>query len=396
LEAFFEFCHTWLPEMVLHAPTLRDHELDIFYREANGGNAKELVWAGDGLQIFVQLLLHVWRLRDASTIILDEPDVYLHADLQRRLLRTLDSVTAQVIVATHSSEILMEAPPEAVVWMDRSRRRAIRAPDAATLTELSRALGTYSNLRLARVMRARLALFVEGEDVGLLRHFARATGTQNVVAETGLAVVPLEGQSNWRRLEGFAWLVDAMLTGSVNGELLLDRDYHSEAAVARLLQAVRRYGLSAHVWDRHELESYVLEPTLIARVSGASIDWITTTLDGITAEMYGHMLSRMISARYEDGESRAIAIPTVSDECEAELSAIWQSAEQRLWKCPAKEVISRLNDALRAYGHRAVSPRGLARSMNSVEVPDEMVRVLRRIDRHLAASASAVAGVSRG
>jgi energy-coupling factor transporter ATP-binding protein EcfA2 len=137
LEEFLDFCRPWLPEMAIYRPALRGSEIDVFYRDQWGGNAKEIVWAGDGVQIFLQLLLHIFRLRTADTIILDEPDIYLHADLQRRLLRLLESLSPQVILATHSPEILVEAPTEAVVWMDRTRRAAIRAPNAATVLSLA-------------------------------------------------------------------------------------------------------------------------------------------------------------------------------------------------------------------------------------------------------------------
>jgi hypothetical protein len=64
-------------------------ELDLFYLEAGSRAEKEISWAGDGLQIWIQLLFHVWRLRDSETLVLDEPDVFLHPDLQRRLIHIL-------------------------------------------------------------------------------------------------------------------------------------------------------------------------------------------------------------------------------------------------------------------------------------------------------------------
>jgi len=81
-------------------------EIDVFLREAGDRTPKELFWAGDGMQVFVQLLVHLYRLRDSDVIVLDEPDLYLHADLQRRLVRLLENTAAQTITATHSSEML--------------------------------------------------------------------------------------------------------------------------------------------------------------------------------------------------------------------------------------------------------------------------------------------------
>ena len=46
--------------------------LDLFYSESGSNKPKEIFWAGDGMQIWLQLLLHVYRLRDAD-VALDLP-----------------------------------------------------------------------------------------------------------------------------------------------------------------------------------------------------------------------------------------------------------------------------------------------------------------------------------
>ena len=180
-EDFIEFVTLWLPEIEELSVTTRpgkepgDREIDVFVRERDDRTRKELFWVGDGMQIFVQILTHLWRLRsaDADIVILDEPDLYLHADLQRRLVRVLDSSTAQTITATHSSEMLAEASSESVVWVDKSRRRAIRRPTPASLEDLSTQIGSSFNLRLATALRARTVVFVEGGDMSIIRALAK-------------------------------------------------------------------------------------------------------------------------------------------------------------------------------------------------------------------------------
>ena len=142
-EDFNEFLTSWLPEIEELSVTTRsgrelgDREIDVLVQQRGDRTLKELFWVGDGMQILVQILTHLWRLRSADVVILDEPDLYLHADLQRRLVRLLDSTTAQTITATHSSEMLAEASSESVVWVDKSRRRAVRRPKPASLEDLS-------------------------------------------------------------------------------------------------------------------------------------------------------------------------------------------------------------------------------------------------------------------
>lgn len=109
-DAFIAMVSKWTPDIGLTELRARygtvGRELDLFYKEVASRTEKEIYWSGDGLQIWFQFLLHMHRLREVPTIILDEPDVYLHADLQRRLVRVLEQSNAQTVTATHSAEIL--------------------------------------------------------------------------------------------------------------------------------------------------------------------------------------------------------------------------------------------------------------------------------------------------
>lgn len=76
--------------------------VDLFFEEAGRRTPKELVWVGDGLQIWLQLLFHLWRNRKQDVLLLDEPDVFLHPDLQRRLVRVVKTVPVkQIAMASH-------------------------------------------------------------------------------------------------------------------------------------------------------------------------------------------------------------------------------------------------------------------------------------------------------
>ena len=50
---------------------------------------RELYWAGLGFQIWCQLLTHISRCSESNVLIVDEPEVYLHPEVQRQLLGVL-------------------------------------------------------------------------------------------------------------------------------------------------------------------------------------------------------------------------------------------------------------------------------------------------------------------
>ena len=44
---------------------------------------REIYWAGFGFQVWCQMLTYIIRSSDDSLLVVDEPDIYLHSDLQR-------------------------------------------------------------------------------------------------------------------------------------------------------------------------------------------------------------------------------------------------------------------------------------------------------------------------
>lgn len=139
-------------------------ELDFFFTEATSNAEREVFWTGDGLQIWLQVLYHSFRQRDVGTLVLDEPDVFLHPDLQRRLVAMLEDLGPQIIVATHSPEVIAEASKDSVISVDRSRRAAQRVRGTLQVDRLISDLGSAFDLGIARALRSRVALFVEGQD----------------------------------------------------------------------------------------------------------------------------------------------------------------------------------------------------------------------------------------
>ena len=227
-------------------------------------------------------------------MVLDEPDVFLHPYLQRRLVRLLASLPAQTITATHSSEVLAEAPPESVVWIDKSRKRSISGPTPSALAGLSDAMGTGFSIRLARALRAKCALFVEGDDAQILRRIASTTGAARVATETGIVVIPLRGFDNWEHVEPFSWMTDALLDSSVQIFVLLDRDYRTEQECAEIRERLHAANVKCHVWKRKELESYLLEAEPIARLAGADVAFVEELLASSAEESEDHVFSQVM------------------------------------------------------------------------------------------------------
>ena len=377
-EDFNEFVTRWLPEIEELSVTTRpgkelgDREIDVFVRERGDRTPKELFWVGDGMQIFVQILTHLWRLRLADVVILDEPDLYLHADLQRRLVRLLDSTTAQTITATHSSEMLAEASSESVVWVDKTRSRAIRRPKAASLQDLSTQIGSSFNLRFATALRARTVVFVEGDDMSIIRELAKTIGADHLAGERNCAVIEIKGFSNWVQVEPFKWFVSDFLDGSVDVYVLLDRDYRPDPEVVKVRSTLEAIGIHAHIWKRKELENYLLDPEALARSSSTTPSYISSQLASITDDMTDDILGQFAEKRHFSSPSGSKNMARTFSGTSKELRPRAEDPEWRLHRYPAKTILNALNKTLQQAGHTTVSTKYLARQLRQSEIPDEM------------------------
>jgi predicted ATPase len=380
LDQFLDFAARWVPEVRVKELVQSVTDLDLYYEDATSRVEKEIYWAGDGIQIWLQLLLHLFRLSDTRTIVLDEPDVFLHPDLQRRLVGLLEETEAQTITATHSAEVLAEAAPESVIWIDRARPRAARAPKDSLLTDLSTALGTQFNLRLAKALTVRLVVFVEGNDARILRNLARTLGAARVATEAGMTVIPLRGFPNWERVEPFSWLVEVFLKGAIQVFVLLDRDYHSDAACKQLTERLNESGIHSHIWKRKELESYLLEPRTISRLSGAEESWILGALLDIAESLRYDVSSQFLAQRQQEEPQPKRHLATIAKVAQKEFDQLWKGASFRLEATPPQELLSPLNSRLEAASFKPVAFRRLSSEMRPYEIPDEMAHVLARIE----------------
>lgn len=356
--------------------------LDCFYRDADSRIEKELFWAGDGMQIWLQILFHLWRSRGERVVVLDEPDVFLHPDLQRRLVRILEQRDQQIILATHAPEMASEARPNSIIWIDRVRRRARRLTQEAQFADLSQMLGSAFNLSVARALRSKVALFVEGEDLKILRILARRIGALRFTQEEGLAVIPIGGFTHWPSVEAFAWLRDQLLGESVEVHLLLDRDYHPEDVCLGLEAEMLTKGVHAHVWRRKELESYLVELPLMARISKIEMAMAKSWLDEIVGEMKSRVFGQFMRWALE-AKTKGADVSSVSAKALTDFETLWRQENVRPYMVPAKELLKAWNKKCQEGGKVVVTPRKLAESLRVGEMAPELVEVIRSIEVRL-------------
>ncbi len=128
-EEFQEFSRevssAW-PEIYLERPRVRGHGEPMEMMFFEDRIPREIFWAGFGLQVWMQMILQFMRGSNDSVLVLDEPDIYLHPELQVRMIELASRKFGQIFVATHSPAIIDLAGAEDVLTISAKEGAAIR------------------------------------------------------------------------------------------------------------------------------------------------------------------------------------------------------------------------------------------------------------------------------
>lgn len=383
---------TW-PGMDIQPPELRmgagSPKLDMFCPEERV--PRELYWAGFGFQVWCQMLTFISKASPGSLLIIDEPDIYLHSDLQRQLVGLLRDRPGDVLVATHSTEILAEAESGEIVVLNKKGTSAHRVKNPTQLQELFGSLGSNLNPTLTQLAKTKKAVFVEGEDFSLIAAFARKIGKSSLANRTGFAVIPAHG-FNPSRVTDFSDGMETTLSVKIRRGVIFDRDYRPESTVAALKAELEKKNDFVWVHGRKELENFLLVPAALERAVHTRIkaskerggqpkeltSGIVELLEVITAEMksevYGQYNASGVRALCElnKGLDHATASATVHRELEER----WADLGERLMLVPGKALLARLNDLLQQRCGISITTNSIVAAMRNDEIPEEMTRLI--------------------
>ncbi len=235
-------------------------DLELLVR--NEDFVAEVSWMGHGLQMWLQTMWFLARCKQFETVILDEPDVYMHADLQRRLIRFLKARHSQVIVATHSIEIMSEVEPENILVVDRDKRDAQFTTDIPEVQQVVDQIGGVENLQLSRLWGSRRCLFVEGDDLVFLKQFQNVLFPDSADPIDAIPHLSVGGWGGWSYAVGSSMLLSTSIGQNIRSYCIFDRDFHTPAQIAMRKNEAQKKGLSLHIWSKKEIENYLLVPEL--------------------------------------------------------------------------------------------------------------------------------------
>ncbi len=356
---------------------------------------REIFWAGFGFQVWCQMLTYIIRAKKSSLLIIDEPDIYLHSDLQRQLVGLLKNMEPDILIATHSTEIISEAEPGDLLVINKKERSAKRIKDPSQLQSVFENLGSNLNPTLTQLAKSRRAVFIEGKDFKILSGFARKLKKQAVANRSNFAAIQVDGY-NPQKVSEFAKGMEIALGTTIMKAVIFDRDYRSDDEVAEMRDQLKEFTIFVHIHDRKELENYLLEPKAIDRALGMRVadhnkrtnstivfnEKAEEIFKSLTEKMKYRMVAQFLSKRgpFEKSKNRGLDQATVNQKLIEEFEEIWSSLSGRLAIVPGKEFLSQLNQYLQEHYKVTLTVSAIINAMLPEEIPEEVKELIEKLD----------------
>lgn len=397
-DVFRDLVRTTWPGMDIEPPTVERTQnnkpiLTMFCPEQR--YPREIYWAGFGFQVWCQMLTFLLRSASDSLLIIDEPDIYLHSDLQRQLLGILENLGPDVMLATHSTEIIGEAEPASLLVINKKYGAAKRIKNPGQIDSVLKALGSNLNPTLTQLAKTRRALFLEGKDFQIIGSFAARFKYSQLATRSDFAIVPLDG-FNPNKIESIAQGIKITLDAEIAKAVVLDRDYRSMDEIGALEKELQRTCQMVHIHHRKELENYLLIPNaLTAAVERRCAERQKRTGERRNCEdNMSELLTEITDARKREIESQFVtryadsikARDSRIDRATANLEAMaafdeeWNDLDSRLKVVPGKQILSDLNTFLQEKYSITLTAPVIIGGMIERDVPKELLDLLRNLD----------------
>ena len=301
----------------------------------------------------------------------------MHPDLQRKIYKIVTSRFKQVIIATHSVEIISAAEPYQIVTIDKTTRKMQYANNYKAVQSVIANLGSEHNLSLTRLGNAKKCVFVEGNDVKTLVRLQAIVDPQYQVPIDHVPSVSLGGWTRFNEALGAARLFYEETNGEIETYCILDHDYHTEEEIRNLYAKADESHLTLHVWSKKEIENYLITPESVFRLMGLEENQRPEFLDNffkLTDQLYQSTLTATMD--YLSSIDRSKTAGVIMKMAADILTPSWSTLEGRLSVVNGKELMSLVNSWLRNQ-HKVKSSRDkLIKALTPDDISQEIKDVI--------------------
>lgn len=347
----------------------------------------EIAEMGHGLQMWLQTMWFLTRSKNVLTIILDEPAVYMHPDLQRRLVRLLYNRHKQLILTTHSVEIMSEVEPDEILVIERKRKKSIFARSLPAVQKIIETVGSVHNLNLVRLSNSRRIIFVEGKDLKILKILHAILFPMSNKSLDMIPNMSIGGWGGWSYAVGSSMLLENALGEDIITYCVLDSDYHTEQQIQKRKDEANKRGVSLHIWSHKEIENFLIKVKPIQRLinenrarrtKGPTLKEIKVKIDNFSKKLYDELFDGLSSEILS--ENRSLGQGGANKATRRILDEIKNKYGSLLPAVSGKRIISVLSEWSNAEFGVSFNSSTIARSIKDYEIDEEVKMVVSSIE----------------
>lgn len=340
----------------------------------------ELGLVGSGLQMWLQIIWFICRSQNYETVILDEPDVYMHPDLQIKLLNILRELKCQTIITTHSIEIISDVLPENIMVVDKKMRMMKYVNSLNAVQKMIENIGSIQNLSLIRLGQKKKCLFVEGQDAAILSRIYQSLFPENQNIFCDLPCVELEGFCNLSEAFGTSKLLYRETNDSIKSYCVLDRDYYCEETIEKKKKMAADNHLTLHIWNKKELENYLINLDVLYELTNHKVsnETFLEKIESIVDEYKSYVSGQIFEHKKE--ENRKISDSKLFEYTDDFMNKYWNSLDRKLDICPGKKVLNDIMGWFQAEIGISISKSKIINRLTTENVDKELLDFLLQLE----------------
>ncbi len=339
---------------------------------------------GSGVQMWLQMLWFFIKNLDASTIILDEPDVYLHPELQKKIIKIAKNYNKQLIVATHSIEIISEVNRDEIIILNKNKEKTRFVSDIKEIQEVLDKIGSSQILSLVKFEKYNKMICVEGEDIEILSIWHEILYKESDNS--------LKDITNYRTGGWGSWDFEKTRAKKIVEEnemykiyYIYDSDYHTDDTIEKRLKEAKDLNINLHIWSKKEIENYLIDLNVLYRVINTDEEKITyenlkNIIDNICEELKQDMILKCVDEISKKEKGKAPS--TIMKEVEKNVNEKWVDFNYKISCISGKEIMKKLISQLQTDYKIHLSKNKIARGFKKKEINPEVVEVIKAIEEN--------------
>ncbi len=397
-------------DLTVNFDSKKDEFIDAFYNiSPKEGNKKkfDISTLGMGTLQFIQVFAQILA-DNATLILLDEPDAHLHAELQSKIIDTIQKLTkdtqTKFIISTHSTNIINRINPnQTLTFNDQGELKYL--DNNNDLVKLVEYLGVSSEEILGVSIGSRV-VFVEGDDdlerIKLL--YTNYKGEEFKNNFNMVKFIPLNGREKILKNQVLELLGENFLSSNDYKKLIvMDRDYRPSEIHDKDCKKLEDVGFKVVGWKLKEFENYFIKPQFLAPIliEAFSLELnlsdvileINRCIDNVYENNIHGKISRAMSKYYEDVQLKEFQdetnekVPSLSpqqlDEISNKVARILKPENtSKISIISGKEVLESLRNGLLGTLKLTSSQLmiNIINHLNYSELPEEINILLQHLD----------------